>query len=136
VGPIVFEAKRATAALCVLLLLNGCSTSKGYLLVHDARTWGERVREELPAGQRVKLALIDGGQLHGTVRAAEADSLRIVVRKGADRVGTEVALPYGRIVSVEALDYSFSKTVFMTFTSCLGFVLLLFSVFPPGPIGR
>ena len=130
-GPIVFEAKRATAALCVLLLLNGCSTSKGYLLVHDARTWGERVREELPAGQRVKLALIDGGQLHGTVRAAEADSLRIVVRKGADRVGTEVALPYGRIVGVEARSYSFSKPVFMVFAGAVCGILFIVTVFPP-----
>jgi hypothetical protein len=131
VGPIVLDVKRATAALCVLLVLSGCSTSKGYLLVHDARTWGERIREELPAGQRVKLALIGGGQLHGTVRAAEADSLRIVVRKGADRIGTEVALPYGRIASVEALDFSFSKSVFMTFTVTLGSLAFLFILFPP-----
>lgn len=130
-GPIVLDVKRATAALCVLLVLSGCSTSKGYLLVHDARTWGERIREELPAGQRVKLALIDGGQLHGTVRAVEADSLRIVVRKGADRIGTEVALPYGRIASVEALDFSFSKSVFMTFTVTLGSLAFLFILFPP-----
>jgi len=136
VGPIVFDTKRTTAALCVLLLLNGCSTSKGYLLVHDARTWGERIREELPAGQRVKLGLHDGGRLQGTVRAAEADSLRIVVRKGADRVGTEVVLPYGRIESVEALDFSFSKSFFMTFSASLGFALLLLTVFPPGAIGR
>ncbi len=135
-GVFVDHVRQIVAALCLLLVLNGCSASKGYLLMHDARTWGERIREELPAGQRVKLALIDGGQLHGTVRAAEADSLRIVVRKGADRIGTEVVLPYGRIASVEALDFSFSKSVFMTFTASLGFVLLLFTVFPPGAIGR
>ncbi|MBK6899370.1 MAG: hypothetical protein IPH09_08915 [bacterium] len=130
-GGFVDHGKRILAALCLLLVVNGCSTSKGYLLVHDARTWGERIREELPAGQRVKLALIDGGQLHGTVRAAEADSLRIVVRKGADRVGTEVALPYGRIASVEALDYSFSKTVFTVFTGALCGILFILTVFPP-----
>lgn len=130
-GPIVFDAKRATAALCVLLLLNGCSTSKGYLLVHDARTLGGRIREELPAGQRVKLALRDGGLLHGTVRAAETDSLRIVVLKGMDRPGTAVVLPYTRIESVEALDYSFSKTVFMTFTSVLCGIMFIVTVFSP-----
>lgn len=135
-GVFVDYVRQIVAALSLLLVLNGCSTSKGYLLMHDARTWGERIHEELPAGQRVKLALIDGGRLQGTVRAAEADSLRIVVRKGADRIGTEVVLPYGRIATVEALDFSFSKSVFMTFTVSLGFVLLLFTIFPPGPIGR
>jgi len=130
-GGFVDHDKRIVAALCLLLFLNGCSTSKGYLLVHDSRTWGERIREDLPAGQRVKLALIDGGRLQGTVRAAEADSLRIVVRKGADRIGTEVALPYRRIASVEALDFSFSKSFFMTFTVTLGSLAFLFILFPP-----
>ena len=130
-GSIIVDAKRMTAAMCILFVLNGCSTSKGYLLVHDARTWGERIREELPEGQRVKLALIDGGRLQGTVRAAEADSLRIFVREGVGRSGTEVALPYGRIMGVEALDYSFSKTVFMVFTGALCGIMFIVTVFPP-----
>ncbi len=130
-GGFVDHDKRIVATLCFLLVLNGCSTSKGYLLVHDARTWGERIREELPAGQRVKLVLVDGGRLQGTVRATEADSLRIFVREGVGRSGTEIALPYGRIMGVEALSYSFSKTVFMAFTSALCGILFIVTVFPP-----
>jgi hypothetical protein len=85
----------------------------------------------------VKLVLVDGGELRGIVSVAEADSLRIIVREGVDRSGTEVVLPYERIADVEALSYSFSKTVFMMFTGALCGIVFILTVFPPDiSIGR